>query len=143
MAALGLAMAEVAPDLHRGAARSGYRAADEQQVLVGQDVDDLESALRDALVAHLAGATDALEYARGRGRRADRARRAHVVRPVGHGTAREVVALDGALEALALRDPGDLHGLPLLEDVDLHGLADLELAGLVAELHEVAQRRGV
>src|SRR4051794_38886754 len=143
MAALGLAMAHVAPDLDGRAARPGYRAADEQQILVGDHVDDLESALGDALAAHLTGAADALEHARGRGRGADRARRAHVVRAVGHGTAREVVALDGALEALALRDAGDLHGLALLEDVDLHGLADLQLAGLVAELHEVAQRRGV
>src|SRR5256885_5971532 len=143
MAALGLAMAHVAPDLDGRAARPGYRAADEQQVLVGDHVDDLESALGDALVAHLARAADALEHARGRGGCADRARCAHVVRAVGHGTAREVVALDGALEALALRDAGDLHGLALLEDVDLHGLADLQLAGLVAELHEVTQRRGV
>src|SRR3954452_3784043 len=159
MAALGLAMAHVAPDLDGRAARPrdraaggraglvggagadldgraarpGYRAADEQQVLVGDHVDDLESALGDALIAHLTGAADALEHARGRGRGADRARRAHVVRAVGHGTAREVVALDGALEALALRDAGDLHGLALLEDVDLHGLAPLQLAGLVAK----------
>src|SRR3954451_10683220 len=143
MAALGLAMAHVAPDLDRRAAWPGYRAADEQQVLVGDHVDDLEAALGDALVAHLARAANALEHPRRRGRGADRARRAHVVGAVGDGSAREVVALHGALEALALRDAGDLDGLALLEGVDANGVAHLELTGLIAELHEVAKRRRV
>src|SRR5690349_23040693 len=115
MAALGLAMTHVAPDLDRGAGGARHRTAHEQQVLVRDHINDLETALGDALVAHLARAANALEHARGRGRGADRARRANVVRAVGHRAAREVVALDGALEALALRDAGDLHGLALLE----------------------------
>ena len=97
-------------------------------------VDDLEPALGDALVAHLARAANALEHARRRGRRADRARRAHVVRAVGDRAAAEVVALDRALEALALRGAGDLDLLALLEDVDGQLLADLEALALVAEL---------
>ena len=44
----------------------------------------------------------------GRRRGADRARGAHVVRAVGLGAAGEVVALDRALEALALGGAGDL-----------------------------------
>src|SRR5215210_7024704 len=70
-----------------------------------------------AIGAHLHGAAlgpgpaDALEHARGRRRGADRARRAHVVRAMGLGPGGEVVALDRALEPLALRGPGDLHGL--------------------------------
>src|SRR5919201_5527669 len=109
-AAVGLAMAHVAPDLDGGAPRPGYRAADDQQVLVRDHVDDLEAALRDALVAHLTRPADALEHARRRGGGADRSRRAHVVRAVRHGSAREVVALDRALEALALGHARDLHG---------------------------------
>src|SRR5205823_6622605 len=123
--------------------RPGHRAAYEQQVLVRNHVDDLEAALGDALVAHLARTADALEHARGRGRGADRARRTDVVGAVSDWAAAEVVALDGALEALALGGPGDLHGLALLEGLHGHGLPDGELAGLVAELAHVAERRGV
>ena len=46
--------------------------------------------------------------------------RAHVVRAVADRAAVEVVALDRALEALALRAPGDLDRLALLERVDRH-----------------------
>src|SRR6185295_4898302 len=88
--------------LHHAVARPGDRAADHQQVAARVDADDLEALLRDALVAHLARPADALEHARGIGRGADRARRAHVVRAVAHGAAGEVVALHRALEALAL-----------------------------------------
>src|ERR671936_14963 len=96
-------MARVRPDLDGAPARPGHRAAYEQEVLVCDHVDDLEPPLRDALVAHLAGAANALEHARGRGRGADRSRRAHVVRAVGDRAAGEVVPLHRALEALALR----------------------------------------
>ena len=44
---------------------------------------------------------------------------------------------------LPFETPDDLHALALLEDVDLHVLADLELAGLVAELAHVLERAGV
>src|SRR5215218_9587111 len=131
------------PYLHRAALGAGDRAAQQQQVLVGHDIDDREPTLGDALVAHLAGAADALEHARRRGRGADRARGAHVVRAVGDRAAGEVVALDRALEALALGHRGDLDGLALLEGLDGHGLAHLQLAGLVAELLDVAERRGI
>src|SRR5262249_10860519 len=104
----------VRPYLDRAALRPRHGAADEQQVAVGYHVDDLEALLSDALVAHLARAADALEHARGRGRGADRTRRAHVVRAVGDGAAAEVVALDRALEALALGGAGDLDRLALL-----------------------------
>src|SRR3954462_8936108 len=104
--------------LHDAVARSGDRAADHQQVVGGVDADDVQAALRDALVAHLARTAQALEHARGVGGGADRARRAHVVRAVRHGAAGEVVALDGALEALALRDARDLDLLAGLEGLD-------------------------
>src|SRR3954470_17889596 len=133
----------IAAHLHHAVARPGDRAADHQQVIAGVDAHDLEPLLRDALVAHLARAADALEHARGVGGRADRARRAHVVRAVADGAAGEVVALDGALEALALRDAGDLHLLAGFERLDRDGLAHGQLAGLVAELDEVLHRRRV
>ena len=111
------------------------------RLLARVDAHDLEALLGDALVAHLARAADALEDARGVGGGADRARRAHVVRAVGHGAAGEAVALDGALEALALGDARDLDALAGLEGLDGDRLADLQLAGLVAELDEVLHRR--
>src|SRR3954470_24931413 len=108
----------IGPHLHHAVARPRHGAADHQQVLVRVDAHDLEALLRDALVAHLARAADALEHAGGVGGGADRARGAHVVRAVADGAAREVVPLDGALEALALRDAGHLDGVALLEDLD-------------------------
>src|SRR3954466_14697282 len=88
------------PDLDDGALRAGNGAAQQDQVLVRDHVDDLQAALRDALVAHLAGAAAALEHPRRRRGRADRTWSAHVVRAVGDRAAAEAVALDGALEAL-------------------------------------------
>src|SRR4051795_5212250 len=129
--------------LHDAVARPGHGAADHQEVLPRVDAHDLEAALRDALVAHLARAAQALEHARRVGGGADGARRPHVVRAVRHGAAGEVVALDRALEALALRGPGDLHLVAGREGVGGDGVADLELAGLVAELGQVAHRRRV
>src|SRR3954449_5740790 len=129
--------------LHDAVARPGHGAADHQEVRAGVDAHDLEALLRDALVAHLAGAADALEHAGRVCRGADRARRADVVGAVAHRSAGEVVALHGALEALALGGPGDLDLLAGLERLDRHGLADGQLAGLVAELDDVLHRRRV
>src|SRR5205085_2607523 len=113
----------IGPHLHHAVARAGDRAADEQQVLALADVDDGQAALGDALGAHVARAADALEHARGRGRSADRARRAHVVRAVALGAAGEVVALDRPLEALALGDARDLDLRADLEGGGGHGVA--------------------
>src|SRR5437588_3701542 len=98
----------IASDLHRRAPRAGYGAADEHQVSIGQHLDHRQAALRHAAAAHPAGTANALKYARGRRRSADRTRRADVVRAVRGGTTLEVVSLDRALEALALRAAGDL-----------------------------------
>src|SRR3954452_19381287 len=132
----------IGADLHRAALGPGDRAAHEHQVLGGDELDDLQPALGDALATHAAGAANALEHARGRRRGADRARRAHVVRAVGLGAGLEVVALDRPLEALALALAGHLDGLADLEGLHGHGVADLQLAGLVAELDERAHGRG-
>jgi hypothetical protein len=53
------------------------------------------------------------------------------------------VALDRAGEALALGLPGDLDLLPDLEGVDGDRLAHQQLAGVVAELSDVAMGGGV
>src|SRR3954451_6101544 len=127
----------IGPHLHHAVARAGDRAADEQQVVALADVDDRQPALGDALGAHVARTADALEHARGRGRGANRAGRAHVVRAVALGSAGEVVALDRALKALALADARDLDLLAGLEGRGGHRVADGQLARLVAELGEV------
>src|SRR3954452_1658066 len=127
--------------LHKPVAATGDGAAQHQQVALGVDLDDFEAFLGDPLVAHLAGAADALHHARGPGGGADRARGSHVVRAMALGPGAEVVALDRALEALALRGAGDLHALADLERLDRDGVADQPLAGLVAELHEMPGRR--
>src|SRR3954468_9368402 len=132
----------IGADLHDAVLRAGDRAAHEQEVVPRVDAHDLQALLGDAVVAHLAGAADALHHAGGRGGRADRSRGAHVVRAVGLRTPLEVVALDRALEALALGGAGDLDRLADLEGLHGDGVADLQLAGLVAELHEVAHGRG-
>src|SRR4051794_3709364 len=129
--------------LHDPVAAARDRAADEHQVLGRVEPDDRQALVRDALVAHLAGAADALHHAGGPGRRADRARRADVVRAVRLGALAEVVALDRALEALALRGAGDLDLLADLERLDRDRLAHRQLARLVAELLDVAVRAGV
>src|SRR3954471_10576189 len=133
----------IGPHLHDAVARPGDRTAHEEQVLARAHVDDGEPALGDALVAHLARAADALEHPRRRRRRADRAGRAHVVRAVALGAAAELVALDGALEALALADARDADLLPGLERLGGHGVADLQLARLVAELAQMARGRRI
>src|SRR5918999_3090106 len=51
--------------LHSAALGTGDRAAQEHQVLVGDQLDDLEALLGHALGAHVAGAADALEHPRG------------------------------------------------------------------------------
>src|SRR3954470_18293307 len=69
--------------LHHAVARAWYGAADEHEVLGRIEPDDLEALVGRALVAHLAGAADALHHARRPGRCADRAGGANVVRAVG------------------------------------------------------------
>src|SRR5947209_437197 len=59
------------------------------------------------------------------------------------GTALEVVALDRALVALALRGAGDLQLVAGRERLDRHRVADQQLADLVAELAHDAHGRGV
>src|SRR6185312_2618325 len=132
----------IGADLHRAALRAGHGAADEHQVVLRDHLDDLEALLRHASAAHVTGAADALHHARRPRGGADRARGADVVRAVRLRAGVESVALDRALEALALRGPGDLDLLTGLERLDGDRLSHLQLAGLVAELDQVAVRGG-
>src|SRR6202034_2819448 len=72
----------IAAHLHEGTGRAGHRAADEDQVLRGVDLDDPQSALRGAAVSHLPWSADALHDACRRRGGSDRAQRANVVRAV-------------------------------------------------------------
>src|SRR4051794_33687589 len=83
LAAPSTGASAIGAHLHDAVAGAGHRAAQQQQVARDVDAHDLEALLGDALVAHLAGAANALEHARGIGGGADRARGAHVVRAVG------------------------------------------------------------
>src|SRR5262249_44245511 len=112
-------------------------------VLSRDDLDDRQPTLGDAAAAHPACTANSLENARWGGGGADRSRRADVMRAVGLGAALEVVALDRALEALALRSSGHLDPIAGRERLDGNRLADQELTDLVAKLREVSMRRGV
>src|SRR5581483_11779246 len=112
----------------------------EQQVPLGVDRVHGEPGLRDALAAHPAGHAHALEDARRRRRRTDRARLADVVRAVRDGAAAEVVPLDRALEALADPDARHLHLVARREDLDGDVLALHRVREVAAELDEMAVR---
>src|SRR5205823_14430985 len=70
-----------------------FRSLDQEQVPLGIDLVHGQADLGDALAAHPAGHANTLEHARGRRRRADRARPADVVRAVRLRAAAEVVPL--------------------------------------------------
>src|SRR5688572_7238902 len=117
---------------HAAATRAGQRAADEQQPALGIDAHDLDVLDRAPHRAQVTRHALAGKHAARVLVLADRAGlvvrdRIAVARAVGG----EVMALDDAGEALALRRPGDVHLLADLEDVRAHGPADLQVGGLV------------
>src|SRR5581483_7738350 len=119
-------------------ARDG--ALDEQEVPLRVDRVHRQTGLRDALAAHAARHADALEHARRRRGRADRARLADVVRAVRDRAAAEPVPLDRALEAFADRRAGNLDRVAGLEDLHGHVLALHRVGEVAAELDQVAVR---
>src|SRR5207248_2520674 len=135
----GLPLPTLLADLDEAVLRARHRALDEQQVALEIGGVHREPDLRHALAAQAAGHAHALEDARGRGRRADRAPLADVVRAVRHRSAVEVVALDRPREALADRDPGDLHLVARLERLDGHRLAGHRIAR-AAQLDQMSKR---
>src|SRR5947209_9356914 len=132
----------IGPHLHHSALRPGHRPAHEQQTLTRDHVDHGQPALGDPAAAHPAGSLETRKDARGRGRGTDRTGRADVVGAVGLRAALEVVPADRALEALALRGPGDLDLVSGAERLAGHRVADQQLARLITELPHHAMRRG-
>src|SRR6476646_1459124 len=130
----------LAAHLHDSVLGAGDCALDQQQVPLGVDVVHRQAELRDTLAAHAAGHLDALADARRCRGRADRAGLADVVRAVRARAGAEVVALDGALEALADADAGDLDLVARLEDLDGDRLAFARAVDATAELDELAVR---
>src|SRR5262245_49849618 len=114
------------------ATRTGKRTPDQQQLTPGIDADYLEVLGSVAGCSHVAGHALAREDASGILVLADGARL--VVRyrvAVARTVRREVVALDDAGEALALRDARNVHFLSDFEDVDADGSAQLEVGDLL------------
>src|SRR4029078_5282181 len=114
---------------HVAARSARNRAFDRDEMTIEIDLHDFEIDRGAAHVTHVTGHLLAREHATRRLALADRARRAMrqrvAVRRVAH---REVMALDRALETLALRDAGDVDLLADREDlVGLDLAADREL----------------
>src|SRR5262249_52486301 len=130
---------------HVAVGGAGDVAADEEDVLVGEDVEELEVLDGLPLVAHVAAHALALVDAAGREAAADRAAVAEgLVASVGAARAAQLVTLEHALVALALGAADDVDGATLLEDLgDLEHLADLVLGDLLggeADLAHDARR---
>ena len=127
------------PDGYQAALGAGNRAADNQHVQLGIDLDHAQVLDGDLLDAHLAGADLALEDlggvavgAHGAGVTADGAAAVGLLQAVG------AVALDDAGVAVALGDAGDIHEVAGLEGVGLDDVADVQLGGVVqVELTQV------
>ena len=110
----------------------GIGAAHDQQVALGVHVDDLEAALRDALVAHLPRHPLALHDSRGRGAGADRSGRAHVVGAVARpARGRSCGAGSCPGSPCPSSGPDTFTSCAGLEALDRHLLADLHLALVV------------
>src|SRR5262245_21695800 len=126
------------------AGRPGHRALEDEQIVLGVDLQDAQIARRHAIAAHAAGGAHALHDARRKRRGADRSGRAMEHRPVRRRAAAEVVALDDALKALAAADADHVDAIAVREHaVDEHLIARLErlAAGLQLDLAPHAGRR--
>src|SRR5260370_41647162 len=93
---------------HERVPGSRHRAAHEQQVALRVHRDDPEAQLGEAARPHVPRHPLPLDDARGVGPRGDGARLAVPGVAMGLGATPEVIAVHDALEAEALRDPGDL-----------------------------------
>src|SRR3954471_23006842 len=130
------------PDRDVPGLRSRHGAPHVDQVLLGVDLDDLQVLGGHPLAAHPAGHPHAREDSGRIGRRADRTRRAVEHRAVRAAAASEVVALHGALKALALAGADDVHVVLLVEHRGLDLVPGLELlAGVETEFLQLADRR--
>src|SRR5262244_3211373 len=128
-----LARLRRALDDHHAALRAGNRAFDEEQIILGPDLDDFQVLHRNALVAPMTGHALAFEDAPRVRAVADRAAVTEIfVRAVRARKTGEAPALDDAAEAVALADAGDVDEITRLEEIaGLDLLAELVLAGFV------------
>src|SRR5512133_688249 len=135
-AILGLLLDDDVPTLG-----AGDGALDEQQVVLGVHLGDLQVAHGHLGVAHVAGHAHAGEDAAGVARLADGAGSAVEHGAVGRTAARKVVPLDDAGEALALADAGDVHLGLRLEGAGQDAVAGLGgVGGVHLDLAEHADR---
>src|ERR671923_1488158 len=103
--------------------RARHRAAHEQEIPLGIDLDDAQAELGEVAGAHMSGHPLAFDDARGIRPRGDRSRLAVTRVAVRLGTAAEVMAMDDALETAALRHAAHLHAIAFREDRDGDGTA--------------------
>src|SRR5215510_9378057 len=96
--------------------RTGHRAAHEQEIALGVDLDDAQADLGEVAGAHVAGHPLSFDNPRRVRARRDRSRLAVARVAVGLGAAAKVMAVHDALKAAALRDAADLHAVALGED---------------------------
>src|SRR3989441_10324704 len=141
---LGLGRLHALADQDEAAAGAGNGAAEEHEILLGHHVSDAQVQHGPVLAAHAARQVVARPHARRIGRGADRAGRPVEHRAVGGIAAVPAMALDAALEALALADAHDVHQLAGLEERGRHGLPHLvalqHLALLEPDLPDDAHR---
>src|SRR6267378_7022496 len=96
--------------------RTRHRAAHEQEIALGVDSHDAQTDLGEVAGAHMPGHALAFDDARRVGARSDRSRLAVPSIAVRLGTAVEVMAVDDALKAAALRHAAHLHAIAFREN---------------------------
>src|SRR6202035_5154947 len=109
-------------------APAGNRAANVEQVVLRIDFGHAQVLHRHLIAAHPPTHAHPFDHARGEGRGADGAGRAVKHRSVRGPSALEVMALDHALEALALGLADHIDAVAGLENVDLHFVSDIRIA---------------
>src|SRR5256885_14163404 len=103
--------------------RTRHRAAHEQEIALGVDLDDAQADLGEVARAHMAGHPLSFNNARRIGARRDRSRLAVARVAVGLGAAMEVMAVHDTLKAAALGHPAHFDAIAFGEDRDGHGAA--------------------
>src|SRR2546422_1851079 len=117
------ARASLLADGDQAVHRAGHGAAHEQEIALGIDPYDAEAELGGVAGAHMPGHALAFDDARRIGARRDRSRLAVTRVAVRLGPAVEVVAVDDALEAAALRHAAHFHAIAFCEDGNGDGAA--------------------
>src|ERR1041385_126924 len=131
-------------DDHVVALGAGHRALDQQQIVLVKHLDDLEVLRRAPDVPHVTGHFHPAHDRAGEQALADRAAAAMpAFRAVGAVTAGKMVALDDALEPLALRHADGINEIADGKNIRTDNVARLHVEGEVAELADALDRRAV